>query len=126
MSRKQVEVGQLVQAGQPVMSIVADTGIWVTANFKETQLDDIKVGQPVEFDVDAYGGCTAEGKVESLSARDGREVRATAAGQRDGQLHEGRSARAGANRGDEAVWRGSSVLDPGMSVDVHVTQPIAS
>jgi membrane fusion protein (multidrug efflux system) len=71
VARKQVEVGQLVSAGQPVMNIVADTGIWVTANFKETQLNDIKVGQPVEFDVDAYGKCTAEGKVESLSGATG-------------------------------------------------------
>ncbi|HXF25205.1 MAG TPA: HlyD family secretion protein [Gemmatimonadaceae bacterium] len=71
VARKQVEVGQLVTAGQPVMSIVADTGMWVTANFKETQLNDIRVGQPVEFDVDAYGGCTARGKVESLSGATG-------------------------------------------------------
>ncbi|MEO6778943.1 MAG: HlyD family secretion protein [Gemmatimonadaceae bacterium] len=71
VARKQVEVGQLVSAGQPVMSVVADTGVWVTANFKETQLNDIKVGQPVEFDVDAYDGCTAEGKVESLSGATG-------------------------------------------------------
>lgn len=39
VSRKQVEPGQLVQAGQPLLTIVADTGVWVTANFKETQLD---------------------------------------------------------------------------------------
>jgi membrane fusion protein (multidrug efflux system) len=71
VARKQVEVGQLVTAGQPVMSIVADTGVWVTANFKETQLNDIKVGQPVDFDVDAYGGCTAHGKIESLSGATG-------------------------------------------------------
>lgn len=71
VARKQVEVGQLVTAGQPVMSVVADTGVWVTANFKETQLDDIKVGQAVEFDVDAYDGCTAHGKVESLSGATG-------------------------------------------------------
>ncbi len=71
VSRKQVEVGQLISPGQPVLSIVADTGMWVTANFKETQLNNIKVGQPVEFDVDAYGGCTAEGRVESLSGATG-------------------------------------------------------
>ncbi|HEV7390210.1 MAG TPA: HlyD family secretion protein, partial [Burkholderiales bacterium] len=56
VSRKQVEVGQLVAAGQPLMSIVADTGVWVTANFKETQLAKIRPGQPVEFEIDAYGG----------------------------------------------------------------------
>ena len=70
VSRKQVEVGQLVAPGQPLLSIVADTGIFVTANFKETQLAKIRVGQPVEFEVDAYG-CTAEGKVESVSGATG-------------------------------------------------------
>ena len=59
VSRKQVEAGQLVQAGQPLLTIVADTGVFVTANFKETQLADIRVGQPVEIEVDAYGGATA-------------------------------------------------------------------
>ncbi len=71
VSRKQVEVGQLVQAGQPLLTVVSDTGVWVTANFKETQLSDLKVGQPVDLDVDAYGGCHAKGTVASLSAATG-------------------------------------------------------
>src|SRR5467141_353911 len=71
VSRKQVEVGQLVAAGQPLMSIVADTGVWVTANFKETQLSKIRPGQPVEFEIDAYGGCVGEGKVASVSGATG-------------------------------------------------------
>jgi membrane fusion protein (multidrug efflux system) len=71
VSRKQVEVGQLVAGGQPLMSIVADTGFWVTANFKETQLAKIKPGQPVEFEIDAYGGCVGEGKVASVSGATG-------------------------------------------------------
>jgi membrane fusion protein (multidrug efflux system) len=71
VSRKQVEPGQLIQAGQPLMTIVTDTGVFVTANFKETQLADLRVGQPVEIDVDAYGGATAIGCVESVSAATG-------------------------------------------------------
>jgi membrane fusion protein (multidrug efflux system) len=71
VSRKQVEVGQLVQAGQPLLTIVSDTGVWVTANFKETQLADIKVGQPVELEIDAYPGLHVTGKVESTSAATG-------------------------------------------------------
>jgi membrane fusion protein (multidrug efflux system) len=71
VSRKQVEVGQLVQAGQPLLTIVTDTGVFITANMKETQLSDIRVGQPVEIDVDTYGGATAEGVVESLAAATG-------------------------------------------------------
>ncbi len=71
VSRRQVEVGQLVAPGQPLLSIVADTGVWVTANFKETQLARIHPGQTVEFEIDAYGGCIAEGKVESVSGATG-------------------------------------------------------
>jgi membrane fusion protein (multidrug efflux system) len=71
VSRKQVEAGQLVQAGQPLMTIVTDTGEFVTANFKETQLADLRIGQPAEIEVDAYGGATAIGCVESVSAATG-------------------------------------------------------
>jgi len=71
ISKKQVEVGQLVQPGQTMMSIVADTGTWVTANFKETQLSQMHVGQPVTVEVDAYPGCEAEGNVQSLSGATG-------------------------------------------------------
>jgi membrane fusion protein (multidrug efflux system) len=70
VSRKQVERGQLVQAGQPLAILVADSGVYVTANFKETQLAHIRIGQPVEIDVDAYGA-TVQGKVESVSAATG-------------------------------------------------------
>ena len=69
--KKQIEVGQLIGPGQPVMNIVADTGVWVTANFKETQLATIRPGQRAEFDVDAYGGCTGRGIVESVSGATG-------------------------------------------------------
>lgn len=71
VARKQVEPGQLVAPGQPLMNIVSDTGVWVTANFKETQLADIRIGQRVEFEVDAYGGCIAQGTVESVSGATG-------------------------------------------------------
>jgi membrane fusion protein (multidrug efflux system) len=71
ISKKLIELGQLLQPGQTLMSVVADTGAYITANFKETQLTNMRVGQPVEIDVDAYPGCTAEGKVQSLSAATG-------------------------------------------------------
>ena len=71
VSRKQVELGQLVQAGQPLLSIVADSGVWITANLKETQLENLKVGQLVEIEVDAYPGALATGVVESLSPATG-------------------------------------------------------
>ncbi|MES3034282.1 MAG: HlyD family secretion protein [Gemmatimonadota bacterium] len=71
ISKKMVEVGQLVQPGQMLMSITSDTGLFVVANFKETQLANLRVGQPVELEVDAYDGATIEGVVESISAATG-------------------------------------------------------
>ncbi len=71
VARKSVEVGQLVQPGQPLMSIVADSGVWITANFKETQLGDIRLGAKATIDIDAYSGCEATGRVESLSPATG-------------------------------------------------------
>jgi membrane fusion protein (multidrug efflux system) len=71
ISRKQVEVGQLVQAGQPLAAVVSDSAVWVTANLKETETADVREGQPVAIDVDAYPGCTARGSVESLSPATG-------------------------------------------------------
>jgi membrane fusion protein, multidrug efflux system len=71
IARRSVEVGQLLQPGQPLLAIVADTTTWVTANFKETQLDDMRPGQKVELDVDAYPGCHPTGTVESVSPATG-------------------------------------------------------
>jgi membrane fusion protein (multidrug efflux system) len=71
VSRKQVEVGQLVQPGQTLMSIVADTGVFVTANVKETQLARVRPGQKVELEVDAYEGAVVEGEVESIASATG-------------------------------------------------------
>ena len=71
VAKRSAEPGALVQIGQNLMSIVPDTNVWVTANMKETQLEKIRVGDPVEFDVDAYPGVTFHGKVESLSPATG-------------------------------------------------------
>jgi len=71
---KSIEAGQLVQPGQSLFALVTDTGAFVTANFKETQLDHIRVGQPVDFDVDAYNGATAHGVVESLAGTTGAKT----------------------------------------------------
>ncbi len=70
VSKKLVEVGQLVQPGQTLLSIVSDTGVFVTANFKETQLARVRVGQKVQLEIDAYGA-TAEGEVESIASATG-------------------------------------------------------
>jgi membrane fusion protein (multidrug efflux system) len=71
VSKKDIEVGQMVQAGQPLLAIVQGHDSWVVANFKETQLAGMRPGQPVEVEVDAYPGVTFHGRVESLSAATG-------------------------------------------------------
>jgi len=71
VSRKQVEVGQLVQPGQTLMSLVSDTGVFVTANLKETQLARVRPGQKVALEVDAYDGAVVEGEVESIASATG-------------------------------------------------------
>ncbi len=71
IAKKQVEIGQLVQPGQLLMNIASDTGLFVTANFKETQLARLRMGQRVELEVDAYDGALIEGRVESISAATG-------------------------------------------------------
>jgi membrane fusion protein (multidrug efflux system) len=71
VSRKTAEVGQVVQAGQPLMAVIALETIWVTANFKETQLKDMRPGQRATITVDAYGGREYKGKIESIAAATG-------------------------------------------------------
>ena len=71
IAKRSVEAGALVAVGQPLMSVVPDEDIWVTANLKETQLTKLVVGNEVEFTVDAYPGQTFTGKVASLSPATG-------------------------------------------------------
>ena len=65
-------LGQYVSAGTQLMALVPDR-IWVVANFKETQLDGMKVGQPVEFTVDALRGAAMTGHIERFSPATGSE-----------------------------------------------------
>ena len=71
VSRKTVEVGQIVQPGQPLMAIIPLENVWVTANFKETQLTTMRPGQKAKVTVDAYGGRVFNGHVDSIAAATG-------------------------------------------------------
>jgi membrane fusion protein (multidrug efflux system) len=70
-SKKSVVVGQMLGMGQPVVQIVPVDDEWVTANFKETQINKMRVGQPVEIDVDAYSGMKLHGTLQSFSGGTG-------------------------------------------------------
>jgi membrane fusion protein (multidrug efflux system) len=71
VSMKKVELGQVVVRDQPLMAIVPLDDIWITANFKEDQLNHMRVGQRVTISVDAYGGRKYQGRVESIAAATG-------------------------------------------------------
>jgi membrane fusion protein (multidrug efflux system) len=71
ISKKNVQVGQFVQAGQSLFALVSEKQKWVVANFKETQLEKMKPGQEVEIEVDAFPDETFKGKIESISPATG-------------------------------------------------------
>lgn len=72
VAMRSVQVGQRVQPGAPLMAVVPLHGVWIDANFKETQLTHMRIGQPVEIESDVYGGAvTYKGKVQSLGVGTG-------------------------------------------------------
>jgi membrane fusion protein, multidrug efflux system len=71
VSRKSVEPGQIVQPGQPLMALIPLDNVWITANFKETQITNIRPGQRATVTVDAFGGRTFTGHVDSIAAATG-------------------------------------------------------
>ena len=73
VSKKSVEPGQYVAPGQQLIALVGSGDLWVVANFKETQLQHMRPGQPVTISVDAYPGKEFKGRVQSISAGTGAE-----------------------------------------------------
>jgi membrane fusion protein (multidrug efflux system) len=71
VSKKSVELGQMVQVGQPLLAIVPLQDVWVVANFKETQLGKVKPGMSALVHVDTFAGKTFHGIVDSISAGTG-------------------------------------------------------
>jgi len=71
VSKKTAEPGQRVQVGEQLMSLVPLEDVWVTADFKETQLKRMRVGQKVEIEVDAFGGRKYNGHIDSIAAASG-------------------------------------------------------
>jgi membrane fusion protein (multidrug efflux system) len=71
VTKKSVQTGNQIQPGQPLMAVVPLEDIWVTANFKETQMENIRPGQAVTIKVDSYPGKAFQGKVDSIMAGTG-------------------------------------------------------
>ncbi len=72
VAKREVQLGQRVQPGNTLMTVVPLEQMWIEANFKETQLANMRIGQPVEVKSDLYGGSVKyDGKVESLGMGSG-------------------------------------------------------
>jgi membrane fusion protein (multidrug efflux system) len=71
VTKKNVEVGNQVVAGQPLMSVVPLNDVWIVANYKETQLTNVRTGQKVKVRVDTFPGRTFSGRVDSIMAGTG-------------------------------------------------------
>jgi membrane fusion protein (multidrug efflux system) len=71
IAKRSVEVGNQIQAGQPLMAIVPLEDVWIVANYKETQLDKVRAGLRVRIVVDSYPGRIFDGTVESIMAGTG-------------------------------------------------------
>jgi membrane fusion protein (multidrug efflux system) len=73
VGNRTLRIGQFVQAGTQLMSLVPSSGAYVIANFKETQLTNVQPGQPVDIEVDMFPGKVVHGHVDSLAPASGQE-----------------------------------------------------
>ena len=73
VGNRSLRIGQFVQAGTQLMSVVPVAGAYVVANFKETQLTDVRAGQAVEIAVDTFPGQIVHGHVDSIAPASGQE-----------------------------------------------------
>ena len=73
VGNRTLRIGQFVQAGTQLMSLVPSTGAYVIANYKETQLTNVQAGQPVDIEVDMFPGKVVHGHVDSLAPASGQE-----------------------------------------------------
>jgi membrane fusion protein, multidrug efflux system len=71
VSKRNIQIGQLVQAGQTLFAIVHDGDVYVTANFKETQMGNLKIGDSVDVTADAFSNKKIEGLIQSFSGATG-------------------------------------------------------
>ncbi len=97
ITKRNVEAGNYVTPGQQIFSIVTPE-VWITANFKESQLDRMRPGQTVRIKVDAYPQLDLSGHVDSIQLGSGSKFTRLPAGERDRQFRQDRPARAGQDR----------------------------
>ncbi len=121
VAERSVQLGQHIQAGQALMTVIPLNSLWVDANFKEVQLRNLRIGQKAEVRSDLYGGSYIyHGRVEGMSAGTGAAFSPAAAAKCVGQLDQGRAARAGANSDRRRAISRQSPLRVGLSATVTV------
>jgi membrane fusion protein (multidrug efflux system) len=120
VSKKDVQVGQLVQVGQPLMSVVPLDDVWVVANLKETDVRDVAAGERVQIRVDSYPGRTFSGVVESLSPASGARFSLLPPDNATGNFTKV-VQRIPVRIRIDGAQDPKHVLRPGMSVDVVIT-----
>ena len=118
VTHKQAEPGQIVQAGQELLVVVPLQNVWVTANFKETQLKKMKPGQRAEVKVDTYGK-TFSGHVDSISGATGSVLSLLPPENATGNYVKV-VQRVPVKIVLDAIPEGKAVLRPGMNVDATV------
>ncbi|MFP3590267.1 efflux RND transporter periplasmic adaptor subunit, partial [Paraburkholderia sp. SIMBA_055] len=72
VGNRTLRVGQYVQAGTQLMAVVPLASVYIVANYKETQLRDVREGQPVDIEVDMLSGITLRGRVDSIAPASGQ------------------------------------------------------
>lgn len=118
-SNKNIQVGQLVQPGQSMFSIVNDSSLYVTANFKETQLENLRAGQKVNLEVDAFPDEEISGTIYNFSPATGAKFSLLPPDNATGnfvKVVQRVPVKIKINANDEIMKR----LRPGMSVKVAV------
>ena len=99
VAERSVQLGQHIQAGQALMTVIPLHALWVDANFKEVQLRNLRIGQPAEVRSDLYGGAFIYPRAcHGHVGGNRRRIRAAAAAECVGQLDQGGAARAGEDR----------------------------
>lgn len=117
-THKQVEVGQIVQQGQGLLVVVPLQNVWVTANFKETQLKNMKPGQKAHVNVDTYGK-TFEGHLDSIAGATGAVLSLLPPENATGNYVKV-VQRIPVKITLDPIPQGKAILRPGMNVDVTV------
>ena len=120
VSKRNANEGQLVMAGTSMMTVVDTEKIWITANFKETQLDKLAPGQPVDIKVDAYPKARLVGEVESVSGATGAKFSLLPADNASGNFVKVTQRIPVKIHIAKVEGLGSKVLFPGMNVLIDV------